>query len=215
MVVLGWFLILLGVILLVSGIAVILKSDNMPIYNALVANSRSKGNADEGAVRNCTEEEIKGRLFEEYIVGLLPKNSSVKLEEWQGDKCSNGVYPMANRNPDLLLTIKLKGGGIAHVAIECKWRKSFINNTLEWTTKEKIEIYKQYGVEHNASVFVALGVGGSPSNPQELFFVPLSHMSEPVIVYSNIIGFKSENTQGRLFYKDYTNALTVLPTNNN
>lgn len=206
----GWVLIILGSISLISGIAIIMQCDNTPINNALVANRKTKENIV-GVLTPKNAEEEKGRLFEEYIVGLLPKNNSVKLEEWQGDKFCNGVYPVSNRNPDLLLTIRLKGGGIAHVAIECKWRQSFINNTLEWTTKEKIEIYKQYGIEHNASVFVALGVGGSPSNPQELFFIPLSHMNESVIVYANIIGFKSEHTQGRLFYKDYTNSLTVLP----
>lgn len=75
-------------------------------------------------------------------------------------------------------------------------------------------VVMQY-MQKNALVFVALGIGGTPDNPQYLYFVPLDKMSDPVVVQSDISEFRSVYTHGRLFYKDFTQRLTVLPPKEN
>lgn len=215
--VIGWTLIVLGIGFIVFGAVTIGKSrDN--IEKIAEANCVVQVQSTPLIIDNPSPDskEEKGRIFEEYIVGLIPAGNSVILEEWQSDKMKNGRYPLSNRNPDLLLSIKLKGGiGTARVAIECKWRQSFNSGSLQWTTQEKIDIYRQYGLQKNAVVFIALGIGGTPDNPQSLYFVPLDKMSEPVVTQSHISEFRSVHTHGRLFYKDYTRRLTVYPPKEN
>lgn len=215
--VIGWTFIILGICFVAFGVLAIVKSRGVvekQEERLTVTQAQSAPLMIDNPIQDTDED--KGRIFEEYIVGLLPAGNSVILEEWQSDKMLEGRYPLSNRNPDLLLSIRLKGGlGTAHVAIECKWRQTFGNGSLQWTTQEKIEIYRQYGLQKNALVFVALGIGGTPDNPQYLYFVPLDKMSDPVVVQSDISEFRSVYTHGRLFYKDFTQRLTVLPPKEN
>ena len=40
--------------------------------------------------------------------------------------------------------------------------------------RDKIAIYQKFSTERNIPVYIALGVGGEPSNPELLYNIPLS-----------------------------------------
>ena len=64
----------------------------------------------------------------------------------------------------------------------------------EWT---KIDAYLEYQREWNMRVYVAIGVGGLPSNPQQLFITPLDHIcSYPFVYRSRLIPFKRNFDHG-------------------
>lgn len=129
----------------------------------------------------------KGEEFEHYIVSLFDRRH-FSIKEMRSDKGADGRFPESNRYPDLLLEYKHRGECFA---VECKWRsrwwsmKSSAAPYIEWTGageikgKQKIDIYRQYGREKGVPVFVAIGIGGEPSSPEELYIAPLERMRYP------------------------------------
>lgn len=118
------------------------------------------------------DEVLKGRQFEDYVVSFfdLPHNEKLTLKEWCSDKSLSGVYPENNSGPDLVLEYD------GHpFAIECKWR----NHMPEDLEKELLpsdcqNFFLQYIKEHKMPIYLLLGIGGLPSEPDSLHFVPLS-----------------------------------------
>lgn len=120
----------------------------------------------------------KGDAFEEFMVRTLA-NTDSELLHWRGDKIcfdddDNILSPTATTWPDLEWRCKHSG---KHFAVECKWRRS-------WQRKDpKVQIakdprkmsdYLSFGTERGIPVFIALGIGGSPDNPRELYLIKLT-----------------------------------------
>jgi hypothetical protein len=141
----------------------------------------------------------KGFLFEDYIVTLFDnKSGRFRLLTWRSDKkASNGVLAESNSYPDLeFCFIDRK----KRFAIECKWRHRFYDGKLAWAKKNQIEIYREYEIENKIPVFIAIGVGGHPSDPAQLFVTPLSHIQRyPEVFKSHLVPYTSDPAQ-RFFY---------------
>ncbi len=137
---------------------------------------------------------IIGHAFEDYIVTLFSKRS-FKLIEWRSDKkASNGVFPFSCCWPDL--EFETAGRKRKRFAIECKWRKSFYYSGIDWATNSQILKYREYQKQNNIFVYVAIGVGGLPSNPEMLFITPLDHIyMYPRVFRSHLFPFKRNTKQ--------------------
>jgi hypothetical protein len=131
----------------------------------------------------------KGFQFENYIVTLFNQRN-FRLIEWRSDKeATNGVRPLSCSWPDLVFSSK--GKKKLYFAIECKWRKRFFEGGTDWADRSKIDSYLDYQREWNIRVLVAIGIGGQPSNPEQLFITPLDHISKyPFVFQSHLIPFK-------------------------
>lgn len=140
----------------------------------------------------------KGRLFEQYIIDLFSKKR-FRVDKWreskklttpeQWDDCSN---------PDIELTFHRNK--THRFAVECKWRNAFDVGKIKWATESQIEIYKRFQRKLNMPVFVAIGVGGHPSEPQNLFVTPLCNIEEKPIVYQHELIVYNRNPKHRFFY---------------
>ncbi len=115
----------------------------------------------------------KGELFERYIVNnIFP---DWEIVDWTKDRghWANGRVVESDKNPDLTLKHRTKG----IIAVECKFRSYFHNGVFRWN-KWQGKNYENYGKKNNMRVFVAIGVGGSPRNPNRLFFCPLQELNK-------------------------------------
>lgn len=142
---------------------------------------------------------IKGYQFEKYIVSKFDRNYFC-LFFWNGDKRADGIYPVTSSNPDLEYDYR-DAGSIISFAVECKWRSQFVNNQVQWAEHDQIEQYKRYERSSGRIVFVVLGVGGEPNDPQEMFTVPLSkiprHMD--MLTAEFLAPYKRQNLQANFF----------------
>ncbi|MCP4352611.1 MAG: DUF4124 domain-containing protein [Desulfobacterales bacterium] len=117
----------------------------------------------------------KGDAFEVYIIKKFSKKWFA-LKDMRSDKGVEGFYPESNKYPDLVLEYKPRQ---LSFAVECKWRQkwwkqNYSGEKIDWAGGDgKIRNYKAYSEENNMPVFVAIGVGGKPDNPGELFVAPL------------------------------------------
>ena len=131
------------------------------------------------------DEVLKGREFEDYTVAFfdLPHNEKLTLKEWRGDKTLPGVYPESNTAPDLVFDYD---GRL--FAIECKWRQNMPKDIeKELLPPDRRKYFQKYTQNHSIPIYLLLGIGGLPSDPDGLYFAPLSDtMSIDSILQNNI-----------------------------
>ncbi|MDE6199412.1 MAG: hypothetical protein K2G06_06175 [Muribaculaceae bacterium] len=126
-------------------------------------------NIDVPEVKFVSRTEMVGRMFEDFVVSLCSDKSRFRLLAWRGDKTNGDVYALENLLPDLHIRHRLDNRDVEYY-VECKYRSSWGDGG--------IDLSNQYVRYHNAAkdrkieLFIALGVGGTPSNPDEFFLVP-------------------------------------------
>lgn len=143
----------------------------------------------------------KGDAFENYVVNLLSEKSGrFQLLDWRSDKMSSmGRYPLSSHLPDLLIGFH-DGSTLHKFAIECKWRKDFQDNSIEWASKRQIENYLAYQKEQNLPVFVAIGVGGLSDDPEKLYLTTLNSIAGASSVSKSKLSAYKRNPQHKFFY---------------
>lgn len=118
-----------------------------------------------------SDESLKGREFEDYVLELLgvADNDKLTLKEWRGDKSLPGIYPEGNSNPDLVLEYDDRP-----FAIECKWRSHMPKDiSKELLPPARVALFKKYATERRMPVYLLLGIGGLPSDPDLLLLAPM------------------------------------------
>ena len=154
-------------------------------------------------IRSITqpEEFLKGREFEDFVLELfnLRDDNGFVLKEWQGDKTLGGICPESNRHPDFVFDYQGKG-----FAIECKWREKLSPKMeKDLFPADKIAIYQQFSANRNIPVFIVLGVGGEPSNPDLLYSIPLSEVPSVLSRTKPIVEFLRSSTETLFHITDF------------
>ena len=119
-------------------------------------------------VETINPSEYKGRMFEEFVVSLCSDHSIFRLLSWRSDKIVGNTYAAENLMPDLLLRHKLENGNVEYY-IECKYRSQWGEGV------DLSNCYDRYHREAKKSrkeLFIALGIGGTPSDPDEFLLIP-------------------------------------------
>ena len=154
-------------------------------------------------IRSITQPEdvLKGREFEDYVLEQfnLHENDGFVLKEWQGDKTFGDICPESNRHPDFVFDYQGK-----RFAVECKWREKLSPNAeKDLFTEDKISIYQQFSKERNIPVYIVLGVGGEPSNPELLYNIPLSEVPSVLSHTKSIVEFLMPSAEAPFQITDF------------
>jgi hypothetical protein len=141
----------------------------------------------------------QGRLFEEYIKNLFNQDS-FQLKRWR----KSALIPPDTFISDICypdLELIFVGKDNYPFAVECKWRSAFnINGKIDWASPEQIRTYLHFERKRAMPVFIAIGVGGSASNPKKLFVTPLCNLiGYPEVYEHQLIKYKRKPTQ-RFFF---------------
>lgn len=152
---------------------------------------------------NKSERELKqmGVEFEEFIVNKF-NYDYVTLLEWQGDnRTQTGISPEANKKPDLKLidnTYKID------FYVECKYRSK---DDSFYEKDYKIQRYKKFSDDNKVSVFLAIGSEGTPSNPKNLYIIPISKINEVKDIQILKEEYRKKNIDKNLFYDNKNRVL--------
>ena len=157
-------------------------------------------------IRSITlpEEVLKGREFEDYVLELfnLHDDNGFVLKEWQGDKTLGDICPENNRHPDFVFDYQGKG-----FAVECKWREKLSPNMEKGLfPADKIAIYQRFSTERKIPVFIVLGVGGEPSNPELLYCIPLPEIPSVLSHTKSIVEFLRSSVESPFKITDFIPA---------
>lgn len=119
----------------------------------------------------------KGDIFEDYLESNLFISRYFDLVYRTPNKKTNDHrFIESSLMPDFLFRHKVSG---LNFYVEAKFRSNFYVN-LKWCKDFQFDRYVSYD-SVDRPVFIALGVGGFPSRPNEVYFIPLSSISSHVI----------------------------------
>ena len=152
----------------------------------------------------------KGDAFENYVISKFDRKFFA-LKEMRSDKGIKGFYPESNKYPDLTLEYKPNS---TTFAVECKWRKNWWRKDgkegLNWVGDngdKKIQNYNDFSEKNNITVFVVIGVGGKPDNPEELFTIPLKKLTHCYAEESYLYNYLKKNKDRNFFFDSQKNNL--------
>ena len=134
------------------------------------------------------DEVLKGREFEDYVINLfdLPNNKKLTLKEWRGDKSLPGVYPESNSAQDFVFEYAGKP-----FAVECKWRSHLSKDIeKELLPPERMASFHQFSTDRRMVVYLLLGIGGLPNDPDCLYFTCIDKKFSLESLSNNIIPSK-------------------------
>ena len=148
----------------------------------------------------------KGDNFEKYIVQKFAKKYFT-IVEWAGDKFVNGKYAETTLQPDLKIKFKYNDISV-DFAVECKYRTDYYKNGIEWCSERQFQNYKKFSIEKNTIVFVAIGISGLATEPNELFIIPLDKIETNFLPKEFLSKFRKLNFKdNNLFFDNKTNIL--------
>ena len=145
-----------------------------------------------------------GDDFEKFVAQKFDKRF-IKIKEWAGDKYINGTYAETTQQPDLLLELSIKNQ-TTEFAVECKWRSDFYKGGVEVAKPDQYKRYQNYEANKKVPVFIAIGVGGKATNPNQLFLVPLKEIESGFIPYAVLKRFQKKGDR-EFFFEPKTQRL--------
>lgn len=120
----------------------------------------------------------KGDEFERCVLKCFSPTSH-SLIEWRSDKHLPGWgAPRSNQWPDLVME-EVKTG--RRFAVECKYRSRTENGVVKWSYPKQRQGYCEYELREKIPVYVALGLGGSPDAPCNIYLIRLRRIASHVI----------------------------------
>ena len=140
------------------------------------------------------ESKTKGNAFEKYVVKRFARKF-FRIKEWRGDKYVDGIYAESNRHPDLEISFTLSGQEDLF-AVECKWRKDYVNDQIEWAEAYQFAQYQKFSKERNLPVFIIIGVGGLPNEPKDVYVIPLKQINSQKLKLFELRPYLKENNKG-------------------
>lgn len=189
---LGIILTVLGISITILGIVLLTKNSDKIVETIETIQKESEV---------ARTEKQKGDDFEKYIVQKFSK-SYFSIMEWTGDKYMDGMYARSNTNPDLTLKFKMKDIE-KDFAVECKYRTDYYKNGVEWCSEQQLKNYKTFAIRKEIAVFVAIGIGGQPTAPEELFIIPLTELSRNFVDKSFLSKYKKVKIKDSNLFYDY------------
>lgn len=192
---------ILGFILLCFGIYGILNSNK----------SSASSDSSQAAIQNTPlSNEEKGKDFEDFIVSRFSP-SDYTLVEKVNDYSSRNHNSERSKYADLVFR---KKNSNKEFAIECKyrsaWKESGNDKSILWVEQRKIDDYNQFSKDRDIDVIVVFGVGGTPSNPEEVYALPLRLLQKPLPQRYNFLQkFRIKKPHSFYEYDESHHSLTL------
>lgn len=157
------------------------KKIEIILKNPETIQNQNSNTRNDGSVvfNNKNLEENKGHEFEKFVADKFNK-TYFQMIDTRSDKKFDNHIPLTNMYPDFEF-LYIGPPRNVNFAVECKWRSDFFNNTIEWAKKSQLDNYRMYQLQTQLPVFIVLGVGGIPSQPNELYIIPLSDIDDCIL----------------------------------
>lgn len=119
----------------------------------------------------------KGEDFEQYIRNhLFPKDRFILVERTHNYETNKSDFVESTLKPDFKFRSIASN---SEFYIEAKWRSKLHNNVLKWSYESQFERYKVYAKQN--IFYVVIGLGGTPSNPENLYLSRIQDMDDFII----------------------------------
>lgn len=134
----------------------------------------------------------KGTRFEQYVSTLFPEPEFIIQDRTRDVSKFLNRRVESDTHPDFLFRSQKTGKSFA---VECKWRGRWAQGTSGelgiWWNLAQGARYSAYEKQAGIPVFIALGIGGSPEKPKEVYFMEPSRLTYPFLKQSYVRSGKS------------------------
>jgi hypothetical protein len=157
-----------------------MKNSKLQLLNRVIEHHRSRqryflsSKANKELTKVDLESFEKGTAFESFVVRHFDPDYFT-LIEWRSDKTTDGIYPVMSMFPDLELYFESNSKSLLF-AVECKWMNTFYREQIK-LNRYQLENYRNYENEMQVPTFLIIGIGNIPSNPNNVYVIPLRDIS--------------------------------------
>jgi len=134
----------------------------------------------------------KGTRFEQYVSTLFPEPNFVVVDRTRDVSKFLNRRVESDSHPDFVFRNQKTG---KNFAVECKWRGRWAYDKNReiglWWNRWQGDRYARYEKESGIPVHIALGIGGSPERPNEIYFLEPSRLQYSFLKQSLIRSGKS------------------------
>ncbi|MCG9910903.1 MAG: hypothetical protein MH137_06330 [Flavobacteriales bacterium] len=163
----GILLLILGLLISAVGLILLVNKQEEVQVNT------TKNTPPEKTKPAVTNNKEKGDAFEDFVIQKVGSAPGISFTGKNSDYHKNGISATENKEPDLKFTHKNTA-----IAVECKWRKEFVNGKIDWAKDYQVENYHRFEEKQKCFVFIAIGIGGEPGSPNEFYLVPLYRLTK-------------------------------------
>ena len=129
---------------------------------------------------NKPETFIKGDEFENFVRNnLFPVNKFELVQKTHDYTTNNNDYVESSKEPDFQFRSRKSG---FEFFVEAKYRSGFYDGAIQWCKPYQFRRYKE--IEKQTPVYIVIGVGRQPGNPQNIFLLPVRKTKYPRIFQS-------------------------------
>lgn len=147
------------------------------------------------AIEPASKEEF---VFEKYVVGKFnPKY--FRLDHWTGDKFVAKRFDRTPLDPDIQVTINTAEGRFP-LAVECKWRNRQDGDYIWFAEDEELAGYQEFSKKTGKPTFIALGLDGKPSEPEEVYLIPVLAFKRGTQHHASLTHFRKPNPEQGFFF---------------
>lgn len=119
----------------------------------------------------------KGTRFERYVSTLFPESEYAMVDRTRDTSKFLDRHVESDAHPDFVFRNRQTGN---EFAIECKWRARWTRGKSGdlgiWWSHELSDKYMHFARERAMPVFIAFGIGGTPSQPSEVYFIEVERL---------------------------------------
>lgn len=139
-----------------------------------------------------------GLLFEKYVVQKL-NPQFFRLDHWSGDKFIAGRYAKTDLDPDIQMTLNTSEGRFP-LAVECKWRSRQEGEFIYFSEDRQLQRYQRFAKKTGRPTFIALGLGGKPNDPKEVYLIPVQAFKRGTQHHANLTHYRKPNPEQGFFF---------------
>lgn len=105
------------------------------------------------------------------------------LLDWQYAKKRDDIRHLDLNFPDLYMVFGKKK--LYRFAVECKYVSQVKAGLIKWAEESNIRSYSVYQSKFRIPLFIAIGLGGTPSAPEKMFVTPFQNIEHTTHVYEH------------------------------
>ncbi len=133
----------------------------------------------------ATNPYLKGMRFEEYVSTLFPEPDFIIIDRTRDVSKFLNRRVLSDSHPDFVFKNQQTG---TTFAVECKWRARWSTGKNGdaglWWDVPRNERYIAFGKDRSMPVYIALGIGGTPRTPAEVYFLDVEKLNFPFLKQS-------------------------------
>jgi len=148
-----------------------------------------------------------GLSFERYILSLFDEQNWIIVDYTKDLYKKFGRKVESDSNPDIVIKHKNTQNTIA---VECKYRSGFTTGKkgkedygIFWAKDYQIKNYVAFKEKTGYPVFIIIGVGNIPSNPTDLYIVPLAAIMKYEFATKNYLEKYRRQKDGRFIIDEF------------